>query len=131
MALTAKQERFVAEYLKCSNATKAAEAAGYAHPNTQGPRLLVNVGIAAAIAEAQAERTERTKIDMDYVLQRLAVEAEREDEKSSHSARVAALGHLRQHFAGVGAGDGESPALNISITSAAPIKDVRVTRPDG
>lgn len=98
MALSAKQRRFVAEYLKSKNATKAAEAAGYAHPNKQGPRLLVNVGIAAAIAAGLAEQTERTNISMDYVVQRLAIEAEREGEGSSHSARVSALGHLRNHF---------------------------------
>lgn len=99
MALSAKQERFVAEYLSNrGNATDAAAAAGYAHPNKQGPRLLVNVGIAAAISRAQADRTERTNISMDYVIQRLAIEAEREGEGTSHSARVSALGQLRQYF---------------------------------
>lgn len=99
MALNAKQERFVQEYLACNNATQAAERAGYLHPNKQGPRLLVNVGVAAEIAKGQSERTERTKIGIDYVIQRLAIEAERDGEGSSHSARVSALGHLRQHFA--------------------------------
>lgn len=68
MALTAKQERFVAEYLLSLNATDAARKAGYSHATTQGPRLLENVGVAEAIASAQAERAERVKVDQDYVL---------------------------------------------------------------
>lgn len=68
MALTAKQERFVAEYLLSLNATDAARKAGYAHATTQGPRLLENVGVAEAIAAEQAERSERVKVDQDYVI---------------------------------------------------------------
>ena len=68
MSLTPKQEAFVAEYLVDLNATAAAERAGYEHPNKQGPRMLVNVGIAKAIASAQAKRSERTEITQDYVL---------------------------------------------------------------
>ena len=68
MSLTPKQEAFVAEYLVDLNATAAAERAGYEHPNKQGPRMLVNVGIAKAIASAQARRSERTEVTQDYVL---------------------------------------------------------------
>ena len=68
MSLTQKQEAFVAEYLVDLNATAAAERAGYEHPNKQGPRMLVNVGIAKAIASAQAKRSERTEVTQDYVL---------------------------------------------------------------
>lgn len=74
--LTAMQARFVDEYLIDLNATQAAIRAGYAHPTTQGPRLLDNVGVATAIAAAQAERTKRTEIDADWVLTRLASEAD-------------------------------------------------------
>jgi len=100
MALTAKQERFVAEYLIDGNATRAAIAAGYSQNTARaiGAENLTKPDIAAALARAQAERTERTNITMDYVIQRLAVEAEREGEGASHSARVSALGQLRQHF---------------------------------
>jgi phage terminase small subunit len=129
MTITAKQERFVAEYLSNGhNATEAAKTSGYAHPNSQGPRLLVNVGIASAIASAQAERTKRTNIDMDYVIQRLAIEAERTTEGSSHSARVSALGQLRQHFVGSGPDDENTPSITINLTTSAPVGDVRVTR---
>ncbi len=68
MSLTPKQEAFVAEYLVDLNATAAAERARYEHPNKQGPRMLVNVGIAKAIASAQVKRSERIEITQDYVL---------------------------------------------------------------
>lgn len=51
--LTTKQEAFVAAYLGAAhgNATEAARMAGYKAPNKQGPRLLVNVGIASRVAQ--------------------------------------------------------------------------------
>lgn len=78
MALTGKQRRFVEEYLVDLNATQAAIRAGYsprtayavAHENLRKPQ------IAAAVANAQQARSERTKIDADWILRRLAEEAE-------------------------------------------------------
>ena len=74
MALTAKQGRFVAEYLIDLNATQAAIRAGYSEKtaNEQGSRLLANVKIASAVAEAQAKRSQRTEITQDRVLAELA-----------------------------------------------------------
>ena len=74
MALTARQERFVAEYLIDLNATQAAKRAGYSEKtaNEQGSRLLANVKVAAAIAEAQAKRSKRTEITQDRVIAELA-----------------------------------------------------------
>lgn len=134
MALTAKQERFVAEYLKDGNATRAAIAAGYSEKTARaiGAENLTKPDIASAIARAQSERTERTKIDLDYVVTRLAVEAELSpDDGGTQSGRVAALRELRQHFTTTGGGDDDAPALNINITSDAPVKEVRVTRSKG
>jgi hypothetical protein len=51
-----KQRVFVEEYLQCWNATEAARRAGYAHPNTQGPRLLVNVSIRELIDRRLREK---------------------------------------------------------------------------
>ena len=112
MTLTAKQQRFVEEYLVDSNATQACIRAGYSAKTAdkQGWQLLVKTSIAAAIALAQADRTARTHITMDYVVQRLAIEAEREGEGATHSARVAALGQLRQHFTEQGAGGSKEVA---------------------
>jgi len=42
---TNKQNVWLEEYFKCWNATEAARRAGYANPNTAGPRLLLNDGI--------------------------------------------------------------------------------------
>lgn len=121
----------MAEYLKTRNQTDAARRAGYKSPEVEASRLLRNAKVAAAVAEGQAERTERTKIDIAYVVQRLAVEAERTGEGATHAARVAALGHLRQHFAALPKSGDDVPALNINITSDAPVRGVRVTRSEG
>lgn len=74
MALSPKQQRFVEEYLVDLNATQAAIRAGYS-PKTaeqQGPRLLGKVGVAQAIAEGVAARSQRTAIDADRVVRELA-----------------------------------------------------------
>ena len=73
MSLTPKQARFVEEYLLDLNATAAAKRAGYSERTAyaQGQRLLKHVEIAAAIQKAQEARSERTKIDQDWVIERL------------------------------------------------------------
>ena len=74
MALTAKQERFVAEYLIDLNATQAAIRAGYSEKTARqvGAENLTKPVIGAAIQEAQAKRSERTEITQDRVLRELA-----------------------------------------------------------
>ena len=102
MSLTQKQEAFVAEYLVDLNATAAAERAGYEHPNKQGPRMLVNVGIAKAIASAQARRSERTEITQDYVLTAIkdTIEQYRGDgERSNPNAVLKGAELLGRHLA--------------------------------
>lgn len=76
--LTAKQQRFVEEYLVDLNATQAAIRAGYSEKTAYsvGHENLSKPEIAVAIAEAQAKRSERTRIDADWVLARLAAEAD-------------------------------------------------------
>lgn len=78
MALTAKQSRFVDEYLLDLNATQAAIRAGYSGETAdkQGPRLLAHPEVKGAIDAAMAARSEETKIDAAWVLKRLAIEAE-------------------------------------------------------
>jgi phage terminase small subunit len=78
MPLNDKHRRFVEEYIVDLNATQAAIRAGYSEKTAyaQGQRLLKGAEIAAAVAEAQAARSERTKIDADWVLRRLAEEAD-------------------------------------------------------
>lgn len=69
-ALTARQKQFVAEYLLDLNATQSAIRAGYS-PRTasiQASRLLSNVKVADAIAQAVEKRSQRTVMDQDWVL---------------------------------------------------------------
>ena len=68
--LTAKQQRFVEEYLIDLNATQAAIRSGYSEKTAQqtGSENLSKPVIADAIAEALSKRSEETKIDAAYVL---------------------------------------------------------------
>ncbi|WP_323982113.1 terminase small subunit [Novosphingobium aureum] len=73
-----KQRRFVEEYLIDLNATQAAIRAGYSAKtaSSQGERLLRHVEVSAAILEQKRDRSDRTKVDADWLLSRLALEAE-------------------------------------------------------
>ena len=73
MALTARQERFVEEYLRDLNATQAAIRAGYSPRSAaaDGSRLLTNANVAEAVARAKAERAARAGIDADRVLEEI------------------------------------------------------------
>lgn len=72
--LTAKQERFVAEYLVDLNATQAAIRAGYSAKTAeeQGYQLLRKTSVAKAIAEQKRARAERTEVTADRVVDELA-----------------------------------------------------------
>lgn len=71
--MNAKQQAFVEYYLQCWNASEAARLAGYSVANADvvGPRLLVNVGIKAAINT----RIEQLKMSANEVLVRLSQQA--------------------------------------------------------
>lgn len=71
MALTKKRRVFIEEYLRCWNGTEAAKIAGFAHPGSQGHRLLKNVEIQAEIKR----RIEEKCMAADEVLIRLAEQA--------------------------------------------------------
>jgi len=77
-SLTPKQQRFCEEYLIDLNATQAAIRAGYSEKtaSSQGERLLRNAEIDRVINAGKQSRSERTQIDADWVLQRLALEAD-------------------------------------------------------
>ena len=77
MALNAKQELFCQEYLKDLNATQAAIRAGYSQ-DTAGQishELLKKLEIQAQIESLKSERSRETKIDANWLLTRLADEA--------------------------------------------------------
>lgn len=74
MALTAKQRRFVDEYIKDLNASQAAIRAGYSAISARNisSGLMTKANIQSAIAERMGKRSERTAITADRVLQELA-----------------------------------------------------------
>lgn len=73
MQLTPKQRRFAEEYLVDVNGTKAAVRAGYSPhtANEQAARLLANVSVQEVIQELQEERSRRTGITAQRVLEEL------------------------------------------------------------
>lgn len=70
-AMTPKQEAFIREYLVDLNATQAAIRAGYSKRSAHviGHENLTKPKIAAAIEVAMEERSKRTEITTDYVLE--------------------------------------------------------------
>lgn len=79
MALTAKQQQFVAEYLIDLNATQAAIRAGYSVKTAGqiGDENLKKPEIAEAIQAAMDERSKRTEISADYVFTTITETIER------------------------------------------------------
>jgi len=71
---SAKQDRFVEEYLIDLNAKRAAIRAGYKPDNADviGYQLLQKTSVKNAIEKAMAERSRRTGINQDRVLLELA-----------------------------------------------------------
>lgn len=75
--LTPKQQTFCEEYLIDLNATQAAIRAGYSEHTAQeiGSQNLSKLMVQSEVQRLMKERSERTKIDADWVLNRLADEA--------------------------------------------------------
>lgn len=72
--LTKRQQLFIDEYLIDLNATQAAIRAGYSAKTAdqQGSRMLANVKVQQAVAEAMAARSKRTGVNQDRVVLELA-----------------------------------------------------------
>jgi phage terminase small subunit len=72
--LSARQERFVDEYLVDLNGTQAAIRAGYSArtADVQAVQLLRKTKVAEAVAKRQKDREKRTEITQDRVLQEVA-----------------------------------------------------------
>lgn len=97
--LTAKQQRFVVEYLIDLNATQAAIRAGYSAKTAmeQGYQLLRIPSVGSAIAASARKHTAKAEITAQDVLQGLHLEATRTGEGASHGARVQAWGLLGKY----------------------------------
>lgn len=74
MALTAKQDRFVEEYLVDLNATQAAIRAGYSAKTAEwiGPQLLGKTHVAKAVSDAMEVRSKRVHVTQDRIIIELA-----------------------------------------------------------
>ena len=98
--LTVKQADFVLEYLKDGVGAAAARRAGYAPKNARGTAtyLLTLPHVQASLNRRMKKRLDKVECDAEWVLKRLMIEAEREGEDASHSARIAALGHIGKHL---------------------------------
>ena len=72
--LTDKQKKFVEEYLIDLNATQACIRAGYSpkYADREGHKLVENSRVSEAISNAMAERSRRTGINQDRIVQELA-----------------------------------------------------------
>lgn len=72
-ALTAKQQRFVDEYLVDLNGKQAAIRTGYSAKTAevQASRLLSDAKVRAAVEAKQAARSKRTGVSQDWVLRKL------------------------------------------------------------
>lgn len=104
MALTQKQERFVAEYLVDLNATAAAKKAGYSHKRASeiGYQLLQKTTVQDAIQKAIQDRNHRTEVDQDYVIGKLREIADMkasdaQDSELKYSSKIKALELLGKH----------------------------------
>ena len=98
--LSRKHRAFVSEYLVDLNQTQAAIRAGYAPgcASVTATRLIADAKIAAAVHEAFMERSIRTEIDQDFVLDRLRIEALGDGEDTSSGARIKATELLGKHL---------------------------------
>lgn len=87
-----RHEMFANEFVKDLNASQAAIRCGYSEKTarSQGSRLLTDANILERISELKLERSERTKIDVDYVLRRATMMHEecwnRDDAKNAIAA---------------------------------------------
>ena len=91
MTLTAKQERFISEYLIDLNATQAAIRAGYSEKTAQeqSSRLLSNVMVQQAVSDAQnrvAEKAEWNAADRLRMLAGIAEANMQDDPRVAVSA---------------------------------------------
>lgn len=118
MPLTAKQSRFVEEYLKDMNATQAAIRSGYSEKTARsiGQENLTKPAIAAAIQKAGAAISEEALVTTKMVVEGLLTEARRDDASATHGARVSAWSQLSKYTGGFA--DRSEVKVNVSHEDA-------------
>lgn len=105
VALTPKQERFVQEYLVDLNATAAAKRAGYSEKRASelGYQLLRKTTVQESIQKAIQERSQRTVVTQDYVIDKLKAIADKQasdapDSDLKYSSQLKAIELLGKHL---------------------------------
>ncbi len=101
MSLSPKRTRFVEEFLIDLNGAEAARRAGYSKMTAKQKayELRQIPEIQEAIAAAIEERSKRTQVSQDEVVEGLKDEAEFKGDGSSPAARVQAWAWLGRHLA--------------------------------
>lgn len=116
--LTAKQQRFVEEYLVDLNGTAAARRAGYSAKSAKGSaaELLRDFpAVIAAVDRGLAERAKRTELTADWVLDQLKTNHELARAHQDFGASNKALELLGKH-AGMWRDEGPKLAIfNLQI----------------
>jgi phage terminase small subunit len=101
MSLTAKQQRFVDEYLLDSNGKQAAIRAGYSprSAEVQASKLLSKGKVSEEVKKRRQEVVEAIEASAVDVLRALWREANATGKGSAHAARVSALSWLGKYHA--------------------------------
>jgi phage terminase small subunit len=94
--LSAKQRRFVDEYLKDCNATQAAARAGYSprSAHVTGTRVLANDRVAAAVRARQEKLSERSDMSKEEALGYMAQLVRTRSKRVPPSVKVAAVARM-------------------------------------
>lgn len=116
-ALTPKQALFVQEYLIDLNATQAAIRAGYSARTAKsiGQENLTKPAIAEAIAAAQEERAEKTKITAQWVLEKAAQVFEEAHASNDRKNALRALEMCGKHVDVAAFKDNPAAAVNLNV----------------
>lgn len=119
--MNAKQQIFVAEYLKDRNATQAAIRAGYKKRTAKqiGSKLLTRVDVSAAVAEKTNKRLQKLEVTAESVLNGIVETTN--DAKLEGQLNVALKGYelLGKHLKLFGAGDAQPVNVNVSVITDA------------
>lgn len=98
--LLPREEAFVDAYMTCRSPAEACRESGYSVGGAGGimAREHIKTEIARRFDVIREQVEVSTTVTVEKVVERLWEEANREDERSTHGARVTALGLLAKHL---------------------------------
>lgn len=90
MALNPKQEMFCLEYIKDLNASQAYIRAGYSEKgaNVAAFKLLTNANVQEKIQELKKDRSEKIKVDAEYLLKKIVEVIDNGEEKTADQLKA-------------------------------------------